>query len=180
MTARDRFFLDKSDPDSWRALNGLAGTVADAAEAAGIPRAVLELVNVRISQLNGCAYCLDLHVRYAVKAGVSSQQLAVLTAWREAEALYSELERSALAVGEAATVLPEEPERTAELAAARAALTDEQFSALQWAAVTMNAFNRISILSRHPVRPRGAARAAPATVPAPATPAPAHVPGSGA
>jgi AhpD family alkylhydroperoxidase len=173
MTARDRFFLDKSHPESWRALNGLAGSVADAAEEAGVSRAVLELVNVRISQLNGCAYCLDLHVRYAVKAGVSSQQLAVLTAWREAEALYSELERAALTVGEAATVLPAEPERTAELAAAREALTDEQFSALQWAAVTMNAFNRISILSRHPVRSRGAAR----TPTAPATPAPARVPG---
>ncbi|MGQ1838837.1 carboxymuconolactone decarboxylase family protein [Kocuria turfanensis] len=180
MTARDRFFLDKSDPDSWHALNGLAGTVAGAAEEAGISRAVLELVNVRISQLNGCAYCLDLHVRYAVKAGVSSQQLAVLTAWREAEALYSELERAALAVGEAATVLPEESARTAELAAARETLTDEQFSALQWAAVTMNAFNRISILSRHPVRSRGAAKAAAGTAPAPATPAPARVPGSGA
>lgn len=168
MTARDRFFLDKSDPDSWRALNGLAGAVADAAEEAGISRSVLELVNVRISQLNGCAYCLDLHVRYAVKAGVSAQQLAVLTSWREAEALYSELERAALSVGEAATVLPEEPDRTAELAAAREALTDEQFSALQWAAVTMNAFNRISILSRHPVRSRAAAPKAPA----PATPAP--------
>ncbi|MEX5302350.1 carboxymuconolactone decarboxylase family protein [Kocuria sabuli] len=173
MTARDRFFLDKSDPDSWRALNGLAGAVAEAAEEAGLGRAVLELVNVRISQLNGCAYCLDLHVRYAVKAGVSTQQLAVLTAWREAEALYTDLERAALAVGEAATVLPEEQERTAELAEAREALTDAQFSALQWAAVTMNAFNRISILSRHPVRSR---TAAPRT-PAPATPAPSN--GSG-
>lgn len=173
MTARDRFFLDKSDPDSWRALNGLAGTVADAAEEAGLPRSVLELVNVRISQLNGCAYCLDLHVRYAVKAGVGTQQLAVLTAWREAEALYTGLERAALAIGEAATVLPEERDRTAELAAARESLTEAQFSALQWAAVTMNAFNRISILSRHPVR----SRAAVPRNPAPATPAPSN--GSG-
>jgi len=154
MTARDRFFLDKSDPDSWRALNGLAGTVADAAEAAGIPRAVLELVNVRISQLNGCAYCLDLHVRYALEAGVTAQQLAVLTAWREAP-VYTELERAALAIGEATTVLPDEEDRIAELAAARSVLTDEQYSALQWAAVAMNAFNRVSVLSRHPVRPRG-------------------------
>ena len=55
------FFLDKSDPASWRALNGLALKVADAAEQAGLPRSIIELVNVRISQLNGCAFCLDLH-----------------------------------------------------------------------------------------------------------------------
>ena len=56
---------------------------------------------------------------------------------------------------EAATVLPQDESRLTELAAARAALTDAQYSALQWAAVAMNAFNRVSILSRHPVRPRG-------------------------
>ncbi|MBT2548831.1 carboxymuconolactone decarboxylase family protein [Arthrobacter sp. ISL-65] len=147
------FFLDKSDPGSWRALNGLALKVAAAAEAAGLSRAVVELLNVRVSQLNGCAYCLDLHDRVAREAGASAQQLAVLPAWRET-AVFSETERAALAVGEAATALHDDPKFLAELAAARAVLTEAQYSALQWCAIAMNAFNRVSILSGHPVRPR--------------------------
>jgi AhpD family alkylhydroperoxidase len=152
------FFLDKSDPASWRALNGLALKVADAGQQAGLPRSVLELVNVRISQLNGCAFCLDLHVRLARESGVSEQRLAVLPAWRET-AVFTPIERAALTVGEAATELPGHERLQAEMSAARAVLTEAQYSALQWAAVAMNAFNRISILSRHPVRPRSSAAA---------------------
>lgn len=147
------FFLDKSDPASWRALNGLALKVADAAESAGLPTSVMELVSVHISQLNGCAFCLDLHVPRARKAGTSEQQLAVLPAWREA-AVFTETERAALTIGEAATNLADPDNLAAEMDAARNVLTDAQYSALQWAAITMNAFNRVSILSRHPVRPR--------------------------
>ncbi|THJ66742.1 carboxymuconolactone decarboxylase family protein [Arthrobacter echini] len=148
-------FLDKSDPASWRALNGLALKVAESAQQAGLPRSVIELVNVRISQLNGCAFCLDMHVRLAKQAGISDQQLAVLPTWRET-AVFSPTEYAALAIGEAATELPDREHLRAELAAAKEALTDEQFSALQWVAVTMNAFNRVSILSGHPVRRRSA------------------------
>jgi len=150
------FFLDKSDPGSWKALNGVALKVAVAAEAAGLDRALVELVNVRVSQLNGCAYCLDLHDRLAREAGVSGQQLAVLPAWRET-ALFDQTERAALAVGEAVTALHHDAKSFAELAAARAVLTEAQYSALQWCAIAMNAFNRVSILSGHPVRPRTAA-----------------------
>ncbi|WP_155850233.1 carboxymuconolactone decarboxylase family protein [Arthrobacter sp. Br18] len=147
------FFLDKSDPGSWKALNGLALKVAAAAEAAGLNRALVELVNVRISQLNGCAYCLDLHDRLAREAGASDQHLAVLTAWRET-ALFDETERAALAIGEAVTALHHDATALAELAGARAVLTEAQYSALQWCAITIDAFNRVSILSAHPVRPR--------------------------
>jgi AhpD family alkylhydroperoxidase len=156
MSAGDHFYLDKADPGSWRALNGLARKVAAAAEDAGLSRALVELLNIRVSQLNGCAYCLDLHTGYAVEAGVSAQKLAVLPAWRETE-LFDDLEQAALAIGEVVALLPDEETRLAELAVARAELTDEQYSALQWTAVAINAFNRISVLSRHRVRPRAAA-----------------------
>ncbi|MCC3280380.1 carboxymuconolactone decarboxylase family protein [Arthrobacter sp. zg-Y40] len=147
------FFLDKSDPASWRALNGLALKVAEAAEHAGLPRSVMELLNVRTSQLNGCAYCLDLHVRLAREAGVSGQQLAVLPAWRDA-AVFSEVECAALAIAEASTLQSGTAALHQELETARKALTDDQYSCLQWAAVAINAFNRVSILSGYPVRPR--------------------------
>ncbi|WP_366139883.1 carboxymuconolactone decarboxylase family protein [uncultured Kocuria sp.] len=156
MSAGDHFYLDKADPGSWRALNGLARKVAAAAEDAGLSRALVELLNIRVSQLNGCAYCLDLHTRYAVEAGVSAQKLAVLPAWRDTE-LFDDLERAALAIGEVVALLPDEETRLAELAVARAELTDEQYSALQWTAVAINTFNRVSVLSRHRVRPGASA-----------------------
>ncbi|MHA7175022.1 carboxymuconolactone decarboxylase family protein [Arthrobacter sp. Sr24] len=149
----ERFFLDKSDPASWRALNGLALKVKAATDDSGIPRSVVELLNMRVSQINGCAFCLDMHGRLALEAGVSSQQLAVLPVWRETD-LFTELERAALAIGEAAALLTTSESRQVELQEARTALTDEQFSALQWAGIAINAFNRVSIMSQHPVRAR--------------------------
>ena len=124
-----------------------------ATDASDIPRSVVELLNVRVSQINGCAFCLDMHSRYALDAGVSSQQLAVLTVWRETE-VFSELERAALLIGEAAALVDDSHSRQEELQQARTVLTDEQFSALQWAGIAINAFNRVSIMSQHPVRAR--------------------------
>jgi AhpD family alkylhydroperoxidase len=152
LTDEPSFYLDKSDPASWKALNALTLAVRKATDDAGLPRAVVELASVRISQINGCAYCLDLHGRLAVEAGVPERKLHVLPAWREA-GLFTVLERAALDVAEAVTLLPDDEERLNTLAKARAELGDARFSALAWAAVTMNAFNRVSIVSRHKVQP---------------------------
>lgn len=145
------FFLDKSDTASWKALNGLSLKVKEAAEAAGLDTRLIELLNVRISQINGCAFCLDMHSRMALEAEETSQRLAVLSTWRETE-LFNDLESAALSVAEAVTELPDSETRIAELASSRMVLNDAQFSAIQWAAIAMNAFNRVSILSQHPVR----------------------------
>ena len=152
LTDEPSFYLDKSDPTSWKALNALTLAVRKATDDAGLPRAVVELASVRISQINGCAYCLDLHGRLAVEAGVPERKLHVLPAWREA-GLFTVLERAALDIAEAVTLLPDDEERLATLAKARAELGDARFSAMSWAAVTMNAFNRVSIVSRHKVLP---------------------------
>ncbi|HCB59618.1 MAG TPA: carboxymuconolactone decarboxylase [Arthrobacter bacterium] len=146
-------FLDKSNPYIWKALNATALKVQAATDAAGLSRDLVELVNVRISQMNGCAFCLDLHSRLAAEAGVPIQKLQVLPAWRRTD-LFSVLERAALTVAEAVTDLPDEEELVEELSAARTMLSDEQYSALSWVAVVINAFNRVSIISRHPVRRR--------------------------
>lgn len=141
-------YLDKSDPAVWKSLNAVALKVRAATEAAGVPRAAVELLNVRVSQLNGCAYCLDLHSRLALEEGVSAQQLAVLPAWRES-ALFDDVERAAVAIGEATTAAD-----GSETRQAADGITDAQYSALVWAAIAINAFNRVSIISNHPVRPR--------------------------
>jgi AhpD family alkylhydroperoxidase len=136
-------------------MSAVAGEVAATAQAAGLDPLLVELVNVRVSQLNGCGYCLDLHVRRALKNGETPQRLTVLPAWPDVD-LFSPTEQAALALAEAVTTLPDHHTRERACAGAREQLTDDQFSAISWLAITMNAFNRISIISGHPVRPRPA------------------------
>lgn len=150
-TTTQHIFLDKQHPVVWRALNGLGLKVREAAEAAGIDRRTIELLYVRTSQINGCAYCLDMHVGDAVKAGETPQRLAVLPAWRDT-ALFTAKERAALALTEAITELPDQRTREDEEAYAREHLSADEFSAVSWLAITINAFNRVSIISHHPVR----------------------------
>jgi AhpD family alkylhydroperoxidase len=159
MTIRDAdleepasFYLDKANPPIWKALVAFRAQVHEATDAAGLPRAAVELLSLRISQINRCTYCLDLHGRQAAEAGVPARKLNVLPAWREA-GMFTVLERVALDIAEAITLLPDDDERAAILERAHAELGDARFSALCWAAISMNAFNRLSIVSRHRVKP---------------------------
>ena len=120
-----------------------------------IQQPLLELIKIRVSQLNGCVFCLDLHSRQARKLGVPQQKLDLLPAWREST-LFSDREAALLAVAETATTLPLSEDSKADLLAARSALGQEAFVSAEWVATTINIFNRISILSEHPVRARDA------------------------
>lgn len=154
------FYLDKSNPNAWKAVVRLSQAVSEDAQAAGLSEQLIELVNLRVSQINGCAYCLDLHTRYAVKAGVSAQRLGALAAWWEASELYTEQERAALHLAQEVTRIDDiDAVQAAQLIVA-GQLTDEQYAAVQWVAMTMNLTNRISILSHHPVRPNKESREA--------------------
>jgi len=149
-----RVSIDKQTPAAYKALVKVSTKVAAAAEAAGISRATMELVNMHCSQLNGCAFCLSVHREDAIAAGVTEQQLAVLPAWRDAPNLYDDETRAALELAEMVTNLPDHD--TADCAYERAAdvLDAEQISAVIWGATSINAFNRVSILSRYNVHPR--------------------------
>jgi AhpD family alkylhydroperoxidase len=144
-------YLDKQHPAMWRALNGLGLKAREAAATAGVEEKIIELMYVRISQVNGCAYCLDMHVGDALENGESSQRLAVLPAWRDT-GLFTDRERAALALAESITDIAQQRTREDDEDYARQHLTDDEFSAVSWLAITMNAFNRVSITSHHPVR----------------------------
>jgi AhpD family alkylhydroperoxidase len=150
-SAAAHIFLDKEAPAAWRALNGLGLKAREAADEAGISRTLVELMHVRISQINGCAFCLNMHVADALKAGETSQRLAVLPAWRDT-GLFTARERAALTLAESITILPDAHTRDREDAFAREHLSTAEYSAVSWLAITMNAFNRVSITSQHPVR----------------------------
>jgi len=150
----DPLFLDKSDPAIYDLMVATATGVSAAAADAGLDPRLVELVNLRVSQINGCAFCLDLHTRRAMKYGETTQRLGVLPTWREA-GVFTEMERAALEVAEFVTGLPEPEDRIAAEYRAREILSDVEYSAVAWLAIAMNAFNRVSITSRHPVRPHG-------------------------
>ncbi len=146
-------YLDKSMPEAWQAARAWLAVVAETALARGLTAQETELIKVRASQLNACAYCLDLHSREARKAGIPQQKLDMLPAWRDAE-LYDERERAVLAVAEAATQLPLTEDSRADLVGAHAVLDEPVYVAAEWLAVAINTFNRVSILSGHRVKAR--------------------------
>ncbi|MEU8759614.1 carboxymuconolactone decarboxylase family protein [Streptomyces sp. NPDC048659] len=146
-----RIYLDKQSPAAYKALLGTAEAVRATAADAGLDRILVELVNLRVSQLNGCASCLDVHTRAALRAGETSRRLGVLAAWRDTE-LFTGRERAALALAEATTHPSDALAQERAYAEARTVFTDDELSAVLWVAVAINAFNRVSILSKHPVR----------------------------
>jgi AhpD family alkylhydroperoxidase len=147
-----RVFIDKQSPQVYRAFRESANASRAAAADAGLDRILVELVNLRVSEINGCAYCLSTHTRAALQAGEDVRRLGVLPAWRDTE-LFTPKERAALALAEATTSPADALAQEAAYDSAREALTDDEISAVIWVAIAINAFNRVSILSKHPVRP---------------------------
>jgi AhpD family alkylhydroperoxidase len=92
--AAERVRIDKASPETYKKLIGVSTEVSAAAAAAGLSRAVVELVNLRCSQINACAFCLSLHHEAGIAAGLTEQQIAVLPAWREAPALFDDQQRA--------------------------------------------------------------------------------------
>ncbi|MHB9848957.1 carboxymuconolactone decarboxylase family protein [Streptomyces krungchingensis] len=150
-TATRRIFIDKQSPKAYHAMVQTSEAVRAVAADAGLDRTLVELVNLRVSQINGCAYCLDTHTKAALRLGESTRRLGVLAAWRDTE-LFTPEERAALALAEATTDPTDAAAHESALDAAHRVLTDDQVSAVIWVAITINAFNRVSIMSKHPVR----------------------------
>lgn len=145
----NRPFIDKSHPEIYKAAVGAAMATRKAAVSAGIDIGLIELVNTRVSQINGCHTCLSIHVPAARKAGIDQLKLDVLAAWRESH-IFDEQERAALMIAEALTNLDVPVDRDEIAAEAARHLSTEQISAVEWIATMINAFNRISIASNHP------------------------------
>lgn len=124
----------------------------------GLEESLMELVEIRASQINGCAACLHMHTAAARKRGESEERLYLLDAWRESP-LYSARERAALAWTEALTLVSETHAPDEAYQALQAQFTPEEQVALTLLIVTINGWNRVQIGFRgvHPVAKREAA-----------------------
>jgi AhpD family alkylhydroperoxidase len=130
-------------------MGALEAAVHHACRDAGVDARLYELVKIRASQINGCAFCLDMHTNDARAAGESEQRIYTLSAWRETS-FYTEPERAALALTEELTLVSEHGVRDEVFEQARKHFDDQQVAALVWAVVAINAWNRMAIATGSP------------------------------
>jgi AhpD family alkylhydroperoxidase len=138
-----RFNYDKSAPGAYEAMDALDRFVAGSS----LDRRLVMLCQLRASQINGCAYCLDMHWKDLRAAGDSEQRLGSLEAWRECP-YYSERERAALAWTESVTRIAEGRAPDALYEEVRRHLDEREVAELTVAVATINAWNRLSIAAR--------------------------------
>src|SRR5438105_2226577 len=132
-------------PNGVKALGGVYGYVMQS----GLPAELVELVYLRVSQINNCAYCLDMHTRDLLKSGVKTEKLALLQAWAEAGDLFDERERAALAWAETVTRVADTGVPDQAYEAARAVFDERELVDLTIAISLMNAYNRMAISFRN-------------------------------
>lgn len=134
-------------PESMKAINMLYKTV----HSAGVPAATLELVHLRASQINGCGPCVDSGARSARKNGETDERLFGVAAWRETP-YYTDAERAALALAEAATRLSDRADAVPDDVwdAAAKHFTEPELAALVLWIATTNFFNRLNVTTRQP------------------------------
>ncbi|GGO03973.1 alkyl hydroperoxide reductase AhpD [Microbispora rosea subsp. aerata] len=144
-TMTTRIDVRRLAPEAYRAMLGVERFL----HGCDVPHATLELVKIRVSQINGCSFCLDMHAREAKKAGESDERLWSVAAWREARC-YTDAERAALALAEAATRIADRPDPVPDdiWAEATRHYSQEQLAALTVAIAQINAWTRINVVSR--------------------------------
>ena len=135
--------FEKALPTAMQALGPLVKVV----NGSGLDHRLLELVKMRTSQLNGCAYCIDMHSKDARAAGETEQRLYLLDAWRETP-LYSVRERAALEWTEAVTRVADGQVPDEAFAVAREQFSDDELLDLTLAVIATNSFNRLNIAVR--------------------------------
>lgn len=136
----------------YQAMLEFAGRAAEAGADAGLSPLLVELVKVRASQLNGCAFCLRMHSADAVKAGETADRLAVLAGWWESQ-YFSPEEQAALQIAEDVTMIGDHGRLADRGVDIDGVLTEKQIAAVTWLAVVINSWNRIAISSHYPVHP---------------------------
>ncbi|MBB2913191.1 AhpD family alkylhydroperoxidase [Streptosporangium becharense] len=142
---KERINVAQLAPEAYRAMLGLEKFLAGS----GLPHITKELVKLRVSQINGCAFCVDMHSHDLKQAGESDERLFAVAVWRETP-FFTDAERAALALAEEATRLADRgetvPDHVWDEAAAH--YEPETLAALVVAIATINAWNRIAVTTR--------------------------------
>lgn len=140
-----RFNVAKDTPNLYNALMSLNGAVAEE----NIETRLVHLIKIRVSQINGCAFCVGMHVKEAIDDSISEKDLHLLSVWRESSA-FSARDKAALAWAETLTRLAGSGVPDADFDAARNAFSETELAVLTVAVGTMNLWNRIGVGAQMP------------------------------
>jgi len=143
---QERFQYSKAYPEAYKAMLALSQAV----EKTGLTPQLIDLVNYRVSQLNSCSFCLDMHSKDLRARGETEQRLYMISAWREAPHLYSDRERAALAWAEAVTRLEDGQVSDEVYEIARQEFSQAELVQLTLAIVVINGWNRFNVAFRTP------------------------------
>jgi AhpD family alkylhydroperoxidase len=143
---RHRIDYAQASPEAYKAFVGVHATL----QKGSLPKELVDLVYLRVSQVNGCAFCIDMHSRVLLKAGLTVDKLVLVSVWRDAGDVFSVRERVALAWAEAVTRVAGTGVPDTAYVAAIAEFSDKELADLTYAIGLMNAFNRFGIAFRSP------------------------------
>lgn len=141
MSVAQRLSVHDVDPTAYQSMFAMEKYI----HAGTLGEALLALVKIRASQINGCAYCLDMHGREARTAGVDQRRLDVLGAWREAPGLYNDRERAAIALTEEVTLIGNDGVSDEVWSQVKASFADQEIVRLLMAIAAINVWNRLAI-----------------------------------
>ncbi|AET92191.1 alkylhydroperoxidase [Burkholderia sp. KK1] len=140
-----RLNYEKASPKGVEALGKVYGYIMQS----GLDGTLVDLVYLRISQINGCAFCIDMHTRDLIKKGVKIDKIVLVPVWHEAEALFTERERAALAWAESVTRVAQSGVPDADFLAASAVFSEKELADLTIAIGLMNTYNRLGVSFRN-------------------------------
>lgn len=142
-----RLNIAKTDAAAYKAMLGLVGYLQNIS----LSHTWQELIKIRASQINGCAHCLDLHTKDAVKLGEIPQRIYLLNAWREALELYSVEEQIILEITEEITLINQKGLSEETYQKAKEVFTEQQIAEIIMTAIIINSYNRIGISTLMPI-----------------------------
>lgn len=136
-----RININTTAPLAFKAMLGLESYLATVS----ISGSLKELIKIRASQINNCAYCIDMHTKDALKNGESNQRIFLISAWREATKFFTEEEQTVLKMTEEITLIHQNGLSTATYQQASAIFSENQIAQIIMTIVTINAWNRIAV-----------------------------------
>ena len=153
MTDEHRVHLSRAARPAYDALDAFATTVGALAADAGIDDRMKEIALIHASQLNGCAYCVRVHTDRGVRAGLTVDDVGQIAVWRDS-GIFTERERAALELAEHYVFIHDDGIPDEVYDRVGGILSEQEYVALSWLLVSINAFNRITIAGKYPVSPR--------------------------
>jgi AhpD family alkylhydroperoxidase len=140
----NRIDYAKASPEGYKAFGGVYATLLKGS----LPKDLIDLVYLRVSQINGCAFCIDMHTHDLLKSGLPVEKMVLVPVWRDAGPLFTKRERAALSWAETVTLISQTGAPDDEYEAAAAEFSEQELADLTYAIGLMNAFNRFGISFR--------------------------------